>query len=93
MGIYYEHEPRPREPGGCSQVLILTWAAFSILFWPMLALGLLLAVLASALILLAIHPALVLIPLAVAAVGVWLFAKWERRHVRSPGPPGPPPDL
>lgn len=90
MAFYTEREPQGREPGGCSQVIVLTWAAFTILFWPMVALGLLLGLLASALMLLAIHPALALIPVGVAVAGIWLFAKWERRRFR---PPGLPPDL
>jgi hypothetical protein len=31
------------------------------------------------------HPALALIPVAITAVAIWLFARWEQQRFRPPG--------
>jgi hypothetical protein len=62
---------------------VLTRAAFGILFWPLLAvIGFVLAVV-LVFYLFTVHPALALIP--VAAIALYLFARWEQRRFRPPG--------
>lgn len=82
-GVY---EPPPQEePAGCRETWVLTRATFAVLIPLLLALIAVLATVVAALILFAVHPALALLPIAALAVGVWLFARWERRRFRPPG--------
>jgi hypothetical protein len=88
VGFYYDSsEPPPSDakPPGCLDALIITRAVFGVLIWPMLALVLVMVDAAIIFIAFTIHPALALIPLAVTAAGLWLFAKWEQRRIRPPG--------
>lgn len=88
----YEQRPPPQEEEqfGCLDALLITRVVFGVLLWPMLFIAG--AVIAGVIVLLLFttHPALVLIPAALIAIGVWLFARWERSR---PWPPeGPPHD-
>lgn len=80
------HQPPPEKPpSGCLETLVITRAVFGVLLWPLVALGLLVVLLVAAFVLFAVHPALVLVPIAAAAIGLVLFARWERRRFRPPG--------
>ena len=86
MGFYYEPEPPPKDDRpGCMDVIIITRAVFSVLFWPMLALVLVLIDAGAVFVLFAVHPALALIPVGLTGAGIWLYARWEQRHFRPPG--------
>jgi hypothetical protein len=88
--MYEQRPPQQDEHFGCLDALLITRIVFGVLLWPMLFIAG--AVIAGVIVLLmfTIHPALVLIPAAVIALGVWLFARWERSR---PWPPdGPPPN-
>lgn len=82
-GVY--EPPHPTEPGGCREVWIFTRAAFSVLFWPLMALGAVLLTIGAVFFLLAVHPALALVPIAALTLAVYLFARWEQRRSRPPG--------
>ncbi len=76
--------PREEEPSGCRDTLVLTRAAFAVLLPPLLAIIAVLGAVSVAVALLSVHPALALLPIAVLAVGVYLFARWERGRFRPP---------
>ena len=79
------YEPSHREePAGCRETWVLTRAAFAVLLPLLLALIGVLGAVVAALFLLAVHPALALVPIGVLAVGVYLFARWERARSRPP---------
>jgi hypothetical protein len=85
MGYYYEQPPEEEKPPGCLDALLITRAVFSILFWPVLAIFVVLADVAVIFYMFTVYPALALIPLALSGVALWLFAKWEQRRFRPPG--------
>jgi hypothetical protein len=64
--------------------LVITRVVFSMILPVVLAMIVLLVDIAAVVILYAQHPALALIPIALTAVGIWLFARWEQRHFRPP---------
>ncbi len=76
--------PRQEEPSGCRETWVLSRAAFAVLLRPLLAMIGVLGAVAAALILYATHPALALLPIVALAVGVYLFARWERGRDRPP---------
>ncbi len=76
--------PRQEEPAGCRETWVLTRAAFAVLLPLLLAMIGVLSAVVAALALLAVHPALALLPIAALALGVYLFARWERRRFRPP---------
>jgi hypothetical protein len=82
--MYYDPPPEKR-PSGCLETLIVTRAVFGVLFWPIVALGILLVLFVAAFVLSAVHPALILVPVAAAVLGLALVARWERRRFRPPG--------
>jgi len=87
VGFYTEQGERAPEdkPPGCLETLIITRAVFAVILPVVLALVLLLADVGLVFILFAMHPALALIPIAVTAAAVWLYARWEQRRFRPPG--------
>jgi len=88
MGFYYgrsdEPPPAADRPPGCFDVIVVMRAVFSVLFWPILALFLVILVLGAAFWAFTVHPALALLPLGAGALGVWLFARWEQHRLRPP---------
>ena len=86
MGFYYgSNQPEPEEkPPGCIDVLVVTRAVFSVLLWPLLALFIFVLDVAVIFWTFAVHPALALVPIALTAIGIWLFARWEQRRARPP---------
>ncbi len=72
--------PRDNERPGCLETLVLTRAIFAILLLPFLALVGLLVLIVVSIALFALHPALIVLPVAAAAVGIYLLARWERRR-------------
>lgn len=92
MGFYYGPSTPPdkkdeQEPGGCMEALILTRAAFAALAVPLLILFGAVAGLVLVLYLFSIHPLLGLAGLVALALGIALYARWERSRFIS-GPPG-----
>jgi hypothetical protein len=84
--VYYEQQKPPEdERPGCLDVWLISRAMFGILMWPFAVLIGLLVDLYVIVLLFDIHPALALIPVAITAAGVWLFARWEQRRFRPPG--------
>jgi len=82
----YDHARQPAEkPPGCLDALAITRAIFAVLFWPMVAVIVVVADLAATFVLFTMHPALALVTIVPTAVAIWLFAKWEQRHFRPPG--------
>lgn len=81
--MYYQ---TPKEPGGCGEVWVLTRAVFAILFWPLVALALIMGWLFVTLYAFFQSPPLALVPLAVGILAIVLFARWERSRGRPSGP-------
>jgi len=69
--------------GGCREALLLTWIAFGVLAPILLVLVGVLLLAMLVLLLLAKHPALALIPIAIAAAGLYALYRWERSHDRT----------
>jgi hypothetical protein len=69
--------------GGCREALLLTWIAFRVLGPVLLALTGVVLLLMMVLVLMAKHPALVLIPVAIAAAGLYALYRHERSHDRT----------
>ena len=82
MSFYYgKSEPPPDEEGsGCRDVLLLTRAAFGVLLIPLgILFGALLSV--AVIVYLFSHSWLLgLLGLVLGGVGIYLYARWERRH-------------
>lgn len=89
MGFYYDsgQKPKDEKPPGCLDAMLITRAVFGVLFWPMLAIFVVLADLGLIFYAFTVHPAWALIPIALTALGIWLFARWEQRHFRPPDLP------
>jgi len=84
--VYYDQEPPSEdERPGCLDALLITRAVFGILFWPLAAIAAVLADLMVTGYLFITYAPLALIPIAVTAVALWLFSRWERTRF---GPPG-----
>ena len=64
---------------------MITLAMFAVILPVMLALIALLGGVILAFVLLTVHPALALIPIAVMALGVYAFARWDQHRNRPPG--------
>jgi hypothetical protein len=77
---YYQQEPE-KEPGGCRESFVLTRAVFGVLMWPLLALLGAMVGLGIVLYLFFVNPLLALIPIGLLAVGLFLFARWESKHL------------
>jgi hypothetical protein len=85
VSYFYEQPPEERPPG-CLDALSITSAVFGILFWPVLAIFVVLA--DAALIwwlFVYVSPLLGLVAIGLTASVVALYARWERRHFRPPG--------
>jgi hypothetical protein len=81
------YEPqRQAEPGGCGETLALTRAVFGVLGPPLAVAVIVVLMVGLAIFLFAQHPALSLIPVVVLVVGALLFARWDQRRHRPPGP-------
>jgi hypothetical protein len=88
VGFYYDSGQQPQreeKPPGCLDALIITRAVFGVLMWPLLAIVVVLADVALIFYAFTVHPAWALLPLALTAVGIWLFARWEQQRFRPPG--------
>jgi FtsH-binding integral membrane protein len=84
--VYYEQQKPPEEERpGCLDVWLISRAMFGILLWPFAVLMGLIVDLYVIVVLFDIHPALALIPVAITAAAVWLYARWEQRRFRPPG--------
>ena len=84
MGFYYGQSEPPQEeqPSGCRDVILLTRAVFGVLLVPIGALTGVLAAVGLLIFLFSRSWILGLVGLAVAALAVYLYARWERRHFR-----------
>ena len=85
MGYYYEQ--RPPEPDddpryGCLDVLLITRAVLGVLLWPLAVFLLVILDIAAAFYLFTVHPALALIPVALTAVAIYAFARWDQSRDR-----------
>lgn len=79
--MYYDQGPPTDGKGpGCLDALVITRVVFELLFWPVAVMLLVLGDLAAVFYLFTVHPALALIPLGIAALGVWLLARWDQRR-------------
>jgi hypothetical protein len=88
MGFYYgpSSDEQPEEkPPGCLDALFITRAVFAVIAPVVIAMMLILLVIGLIFVLFAQHPALALIPIALVAVGIWLYARWEQQRFRPPG--------
>lgn len=77
--------PQQEQRPGCRDVWVLTLAVFAVIFPVMLALIALLGGVTLAFVLFTVYPALGLIPIAVMALGVYAFARWDQNRDRPPG--------
>ncbi len=80
----YEVPTQESRPG-CRDVWVITVAVFSVILPIVLVMIALLAALTAAVVLFTIQPALALIPIALAAGGIYAFVRWERSRFRPPG--------
>jgi len=84
--VYYDQRPPTEEQRpGCLDALLITRAVFGILFWPIAAIFAVMIDVALIFYLFTTWPPLALIPIAVTAVAVNLFARWDQRRHRPPG--------
>ena len=77
--------PQQEQRPGCRDVWVITIAVFAVIL-PII--GVMIALLGGitlAFVLFTVHPALALVPLAVMAVGIYAFARWEQGRFRPPG--------
>jgi hypothetical protein len=85
--MYYgpsQPPPDEHDSGGCRDVWLLTRAAFGILLVPLAILfGALFAVMAV-IYLFSRSGLLGLLGVGVIAVGIYVYARWERHHFRAP---------
>ena len=77
------YEPNEQARGGCMEALLLTWIAFRVLVPVLFALIAVIGVVVLEFALLAQHPALALIPVGVAAAGLYAMYRRERSHDRT----------
>ena len=77
--------PGDEARGGCRDSWLLTRAVFAVLLPVVLAIIFIVGSVAVVVVLFARQPALALIPVAVLALALVLYARWERRHARPPG--------
>jgi hypothetical protein len=86
VGFYYDSGQKPEEekPPGCLDALLIMRAVFAILFWPLLAIVLVIVDVAVIIYAFSVHPAYALIPVAITGVALWLFARWEQGRFRPP---------
>jgi hypothetical protein len=87
MGFYYGPAETPPEdkPPGCLETLVIMRAVFSVIIPVVIAMIVVLVDVAAIFVLFTQHPALALIPIAMTALAIWLFARWEQRRFRPPG--------
>jgi hypothetical protein len=88
MGFYYGpsssgQEPEEKPPG-CMDALIITRAVFSVMFWPLLAMILVVVDVAIIFYAFFVHPALALIPLGLTVAVIAGFAQWDRSRGAPP---------
>lgn len=81
--MYYEPQ-RQREPSGCLDALILARIVFGVLFWPLVAIVLVVGAVLLVFTLLFTNVLLGLLALAGLIAAVAAFAWWDRRRVRPP---------
>ena len=83
--VYYEQQTPPEdEPGGCLEVLVITRAVFGILLWPVVVMFVVVLDLIITFWLFTTYAPLALIPIAITAAAIALFARWEQRRFRPP---------
>jgi len=80
----YEVPQQDQRPG-CRDVWVLSLAMFAVILPVMFAILALLGGIVLAFVLFTVHPALALIPLAVMALAIYAFARWEQNRFRPPG--------
>ncbi len=77
----YGYEPPEEEPGGCRESLVMTRVAFGVLLPPMLVIGGGVTLIMLTIFLTIVHPVLVIIPVLLAAAGIyWFIARDPRAH-------------
>lgn len=87
MGFYQgpsRPPPEEEEPRGCRDVLVLTRAAFGVLLIP---LGVLVGAILAIVLLIYLFSRFWLLGvagLALIGLGIYLYARWERRHFHGP---------
>lgn len=93
MGYYYQRPPDEEEkPPGCLETLVITRVVFGVLFWPVVAILLVLVDIAAIFYFLTTNPLLALIPGAITVVALLLLSRWDQTRPRGPGEkPGLPP--
>ncbi len=77
--------PQQEQRPGCRDVWVISLAVFAIILPVVGAMIALLGGITLAFVLFTMHPALGLIPLAVMAGGIYVFARWEQGRFRPPG--------
>ena len=83
MGFYYgqSQPPEEKEPGGCRDVFVLTRVVFGVLLLPLaVMLGVILGLI-LVIYLWSISALLGVLAIAVVAIGIGLYARWERGRV------------
>lgn len=80
MGQYY-YPKEPDEPSGCAQTFIITRVIFQILAGPLAVLIGAMGLMIGTLLLFTINPLLALIPLGIAAAGIYAFFRWEQKRI------------
>ncbi|HXK34048.1 MAG TPA: hypothetical protein VNM91_08570 [Dehalococcoidia bacterium] len=93
MGYYYQQPPDEEEkPPGCLETLVITRVVFGVLFWPVVAILLVLVDVAAIFYFLTTNPLLALIPGAITVIALAALARWDRARPHDPGErPGLPP--
>ncbi|MCH8850293.1 MAG: hypothetical protein IIC89_05645 [Chloroflexi bacterium] len=79
------YEPPREETPGCRDTLVLTRAAYGLLLPPLIGMFAVLALITGAVFLFAVHPALALLPVALLAGAIYVFARWDRNRNIPPG--------
>jgi hypothetical protein len=83
---YYDQRPPNDEPRpGCLDALVITRAVFAVLFWPIAALFAVMIDAGLIFYLFTTWAPLALIPIAITAFAVHVFARWDQRRHRPPG--------
>ncbi|MDP9236163.1 MAG: hypothetical protein M3P30_01980 [Chloroflexota bacterium] len=83
--VYYEQQTPPEEDRpGCLDAVLIMRALFGLLFWPLVAIVVMVADAVAIVTAFAVYPALALAPVALTVVAVWVFARWEQRRLRPP---------
>jgi len=79
MGFYHGTTSEPDDkPPGCMDVIVITRAVFTVLFWPLVAIFAVVLDLALIFYTFAVNPALALVPLGLTVALVALLIRWDR---------------